>query len=254
MPPQLQLTLLNVPPAQDNMACLPRPQHVILSHLYMQRGQVRRWGPLGLGAACLRGAERAPSRHTCQGVDPACTSPSSPFRPAHTCIHTHHPHTRTQPHAHAHIYQHICAHTCPTECERAGGGHHHALQVQVHHHCHVQAQGAAESGRQHADTAAATAAIWLPTQRLSGHGAWCICCWGAARPANRGPIQCKPLHGAAAQLMLLIRDVIPCTVACNINTHPGIVRSSPLVAVSVSGVLACTPAPQACTSRTGAGW
>lgn len=41
MPPHLQLTLLNVPPAADAQTVLPRPQHVILSHLYCQRGQVR---------------------------------------------------------------------------------------------------------------------------------------------------------------------------------------------------------------------
>eukprot|EP00798_Chlamydomonas_sp_ICE-L_P018793 gene18793-25337_t len=39
MPPHLQLTLLNVPPALDAQAALPRPQHVILNHLYCQRGQ-----------------------------------------------------------------------------------------------------------------------------------------------------------------------------------------------------------------------
>lgn len=37
MPPHLQLTLLNVPPAMDATATLPRPQHVILNHLYCQR-------------------------------------------------------------------------------------------------------------------------------------------------------------------------------------------------------------------------
>ena len=37
MPPHLQLTLLNVPPAVDATASLPRPQHVILNHLYCQR-------------------------------------------------------------------------------------------------------------------------------------------------------------------------------------------------------------------------
>lgn len=40
MPPHLQLTLLNVPPALDAQAVLPRPQHVILNHVYCQRGQV----------------------------------------------------------------------------------------------------------------------------------------------------------------------------------------------------------------------
>lgn len=37
MPPQLQLSLLNVPPAPDAIAALPRPQHVVLNHLYLQR-------------------------------------------------------------------------------------------------------------------------------------------------------------------------------------------------------------------------
>jgi 5'-AMP-activated protein kinase regulatory beta subunit len=37
MPPQLQLSLLNVPPALDAIAALPRPQHVVLNHLYLQR-------------------------------------------------------------------------------------------------------------------------------------------------------------------------------------------------------------------------
>eukprot|EP00775_Hariotina_reticulata_P005140 gene5140-5380_t len=39
MPPHLQLTLLNVPSTTDGAASLPRPQHVILNHIYMQRGQ-----------------------------------------------------------------------------------------------------------------------------------------------------------------------------------------------------------------------
>lgn len=37
MPAQLQLSLLNVPPALDAIAALPRPQHVILNHVYLQR-------------------------------------------------------------------------------------------------------------------------------------------------------------------------------------------------------------------------
>lgn len=37
MPPHLQLTLLNVPPLADAAAPLPRPQHVVLNHLYCQR-------------------------------------------------------------------------------------------------------------------------------------------------------------------------------------------------------------------------
>ena len=37
MPPHLLLTLLNVPAQSDAAAPLPRPQHVVLNHLYCQR-------------------------------------------------------------------------------------------------------------------------------------------------------------------------------------------------------------------------
>ena len=37
LPQHLHLTLLNVPPALDPTTSLPRPQHVILKHLYSQR-------------------------------------------------------------------------------------------------------------------------------------------------------------------------------------------------------------------------
>ena len=37
LPQHLHLTLLNVPPALDPTTSLPRPQHVILQHLYAQR-------------------------------------------------------------------------------------------------------------------------------------------------------------------------------------------------------------------------
>jgi 5'-AMP-activated protein kinase, regulatory beta subunit len=37
MPPQLQLSLLNVPPALDTVGALPRPQHVVLNHVYLKR-------------------------------------------------------------------------------------------------------------------------------------------------------------------------------------------------------------------------
>ena len=42
-PQHLQLTLLNVPPAMDATASLPRPQHVVLNHTFCQRAshQVR---------------------------------------------------------------------------------------------------------------------------------------------------------------------------------------------------------------------
>ena len=46
MPPQLQLSLLNVPPAMDAIAALPRPQR--------QTVEV----PFGLSAACHRLAIR----------------------------------------------------------------------------------------------------------------------------------------------------------------------------------------------------
>ena len=36
-PAHLQLTLLNVPPALGATASLPRPQHVVLNHVYCQR-------------------------------------------------------------------------------------------------------------------------------------------------------------------------------------------------------------------------
>mmetsp|Transcript_2118 Transcript_2118/g.3678 ORF Transcript_2118/g.3678 Transcript_2118/m.3678 type:complete len:510 (-) Transcript_2118:225-1754(-) len=38
-PPHLQLTLLNLPAAQEWPSCLPRPQHVVLNHFYSQRAQ-----------------------------------------------------------------------------------------------------------------------------------------------------------------------------------------------------------------------
>lgn len=38
MPPHLKYTLLNVPPAMDAQQALPRPWHVILNHMYVQRG------------------------------------------------------------------------------------------------------------------------------------------------------------------------------------------------------------------------
>lgn len=43
MPPQLQLSLLNVPPAMDAIAALPRPQHVILNHIYLQASWGGQW-------------------------------------------------------------------------------------------------------------------------------------------------------------------------------------------------------------------
>lgn len=37
MPPQLNLTVLNMPNALDSQACLPRAPHVILNHMYIKR-------------------------------------------------------------------------------------------------------------------------------------------------------------------------------------------------------------------------
>jgi hypothetical protein len=51
MPPHLQLTLLNVPATADSTTSLPRPQHVILNHIYVQRGQVGAFGGV-LGCSC----------------------------------------------------------------------------------------------------------------------------------------------------------------------------------------------------------
>ncbi|XP_058070577.1 SNF1-related protein kinase regulatory subunit beta-2 [Magnolia sinica] len=39
VPPHLQLTLLNVPSYMDGPAPLSRPQHVVLNHLYVQKGK-----------------------------------------------------------------------------------------------------------------------------------------------------------------------------------------------------------------------
>ena len=47
MPAQLQLSLLNVPPALDAIAALPRPQHVILNHVYLQVRGMGGWACLG---------------------------------------------------------------------------------------------------------------------------------------------------------------------------------------------------------------
>jgi len=47
-PAHLQLTLLNVPPALDAAASLPRPQHVILNHVYCQRATHQARAPQSL--------------------------------------------------------------------------------------------------------------------------------------------------------------------------------------------------------------
>lgn len=42
VPPHLHLTLLNVPPSSEHPTVLPRPQHVILNHLYVEKGKTAR--------------------------------------------------------------------------------------------------------------------------------------------------------------------------------------------------------------------
>ncbi|KAJ7549761.1 hypothetical protein O6H91_07G067400 [Diphasiastrum complanatum] len=49
VPPHLHLTLLNAPPALDAPGALPRPQHVILNHLYVEKGKSSR-SVLALGS------------------------------------------------------------------------------------------------------------------------------------------------------------------------------------------------------------
>jgi hypothetical protein len=48
-PPQLHLTLLNVPPLADAPNILPRPQHVILNHMYSEKSRHAK-GAVVLGA------------------------------------------------------------------------------------------------------------------------------------------------------------------------------------------------------------
>ncbi|CAK9205932.1 unnamed protein product [Sphagnum jensenii] len=42
VPPHLHLTLLNVPQSMETTGSLPRPQHVILNHLYVEKGKSSR--------------------------------------------------------------------------------------------------------------------------------------------------------------------------------------------------------------------
>eukprot|EP00245_Coleochaete_scutata_P009316 TRINITY_DN3040_c0_g1_i1.p1 TRINITY_DN3040_c0_g1~~TRINITY_DN3040_c0_g1_i1.p1 ORF type:complete len:284 (-),score=42.28 TRINITY_DN3040_c0_g1_i1:282-1133(-) len=42
IPPHLHLTLLNVPPSVETPTTLPRPQHVILSHAYVEKGKTNK--------------------------------------------------------------------------------------------------------------------------------------------------------------------------------------------------------------------
>ncbi|KAJ7519337.1 hypothetical protein O6H91_20G034900 [Diphasiastrum complanatum] len=49
VPPHLHLTLLNAPPTLEAPGALPRPQHVILNHLYVEKGKTSR-SVLALGS------------------------------------------------------------------------------------------------------------------------------------------------------------------------------------------------------------
>eukprot|EP00238_Polyblepharides_amylifera_P013974 CAMPEP_0196575652 /NCGR_PEP_ID=MMETSP1081-20130531/5082_1 /TAXON_ID=36882 /ORGANISM="Pyramimonas amylifera, Strain CCMP720" /LENGTH=226 /DNA_ID=CAMNT_0041894017 /DNA_START=384 /DNA_END=1064 /DNA_ORIENTATION=- len=48
IPPQLLLTLLNCPTSLENPTMLPRPQHVILNHMYFEKSK-KVWGARVLG-------------------------------------------------------------------------------------------------------------------------------------------------------------------------------------------------------------
>lgn len=107
MPPHLQLTLLNISPACDAQAVLPRPQHVILSHLYCQRGQVRMTDDVTQMDSRAGGRCCMPDL-----VLVFCAILMPVVRLFSPC----------------------------TECERACGWHDTPLQEQIHHDSHVQAQ------------------------------------------------------------------------------------------------------------------
>lgn len=73
MPPHLQLTLLNVPSTAESTTSLPRPQHVILNHIYVQRGQVGArlgWLMVPVRTCCVAWAVAVPmgSKLVCSGA------------------------------------------------------------------------------------------------------------------------------------------------------------------------------------------
>jgi len=71
--PSLQLTLLNVPSTADGAASLPRPQHVILNHIYMQRGQAVQ--QVGRRSIWRPGAQEPP--HVPRAMAPALSDAAS---------------------------------------------------------------------------------------------------------------------------------------------------------------------------------
>lgn len=73
MPPHLQLTLLNVPPSLDTPSSLPRPQHVILNHVYLEKSRAV-WGATVLGTT-----HRYRSKYiTCIMYKPKIPKPNDP--------------------------------------------------------------------------------------------------------------------------------------------------------------------------------
>lgn len=73
MPPHLQLTLLNVPPSLDTPSSLPRPQHVILNHVYLEKSRAV-WGATVLGTT-----HRYRSKYiTCIMYKPKIAKPNDP--------------------------------------------------------------------------------------------------------------------------------------------------------------------------------
>lgn len=160
MPPHLQLTLLNVPPTADTRACLPRPQHVILNHIYLQRGQVRAgcmggctpWGvyvllggqhqaalgsqhqhhPHGELSSSARREPAAACART-MGCNPVCGCATAAYSLCMQCVAVY---------AMARVCMLFCnmwfAVVAAVEHQGAGCGDHTPVQVQVCHLCSVQ--------------------------------------------------------------------------------------------------------------------
>lgn len=134
MPPHLQLTLLNVPSTAESTTSLPRPQHVILNHIYVQRGQV------GFASGFFsRGARMwglACAGHSC-GQDASCAGLAAMVLEAQLC--------RGKQEYHSALLRRLslCACFCglpaTAGCECHGGRHDPQVQGQVHHISAVQA-------------------------------------------------------------------------------------------------------------------
>jgi 5'-AMP-activated protein kinase regulatory beta subunit len=75
-PPQLHLTLLNVPPMCDAPNILPRPQHVILNHMYCEKSRHAK------GAVVLGATHRYRSKYITVVLYSGCGSSGGGARPA----------------------------------------------------------------------------------------------------------------------------------------------------------------------------